>query len=134
MPQVKVLAGLIIVAAAAVIAAADSMQLASQLERDPWGVASASQRFAGAAARLPVGGAVGYISDLPVQDQNGTAAFLAAQYALAPRLLTPADPQGPQIAVGNFSQPANYAAAGAQSGYTVEADLGNGVVLYRKAK
>jgi hypothetical protein len=136
MPQIRVLIGLIAVAIAALLASADSLQLASQLQPDPWGVQSAALRFAGAATRLPAFDEIGYISDLPVDGKDGTPAFLAAQYALAPRLLTPVGRSAlvrPRQAVGNFSQPTDYAAAGAKAGYAVEADLGNGVVLYRKA-
>jgi len=139
MPQIRVLIGLIAVAIAAVLASADSLQLASQLQQDPWGVQSAAQRFSGAATRLPPLDEVGYISDLAVDGKDGTPAFLAAQYALAPRLVTPvgraalADGTAPRYAVGNFSRPTDFAAAGAKAGYTVEADLGNGVVLYTKA-
>jgi hypothetical protein len=134
MPRIRVLAGLLAVAIAAVLASADSLQLASQLQQDPWGVESAAQRFADAAARLPPLDQIGYISDLPVTGKDGTPAFLAAQYALAPRLLTPVGRTGPQQAVGNFSRPTDYAKAGAEAGYAVEADLGNGIVLYTKAK
>lgn len=136
MPRIRVLVGLIAVAIAAVLASADSLQLASQLQQDPWGVESAAQRFATATTRLPPLDEVGYISDLPVDSKDGTPAFLAAQYALAPRLVTPVGRSAlvrPQHAVGNFSRPTDYAAAGAKAGYAVEADLGNAVVLYTKA-
>jgi hypothetical protein len=133
MPRARVLAGLIIVAIAAVLASADSLQIASQLQPDPYGAESAVQRFAPADARLPPLGSVGYISDLSVLGRDGMTAFLAAQYALAPRLLVPVERASPQQAVGNFSRPSDFAGAGAQAGYALEADLGNGIVLYRKA-
>lgn len=119
---------------AAVLASADSLQLASQLQPDPFSVASAQQRFAAVAARLPAFDEIGYISDLPLEGKDGAPAFLVAQYALAPRLLTPASHTGPQLAIGNFSRPSDYAKAGAKTGYVVEADLGSGVVLFTKAK
>jgi hypothetical protein len=133
MPQIRVLAGLIAVAIAAVLASLDSLQIASQLQPDPFSVESAIERFAGASTSLPPRGEIGYISDLPLHGDAGTAAFLVTQYALAPRLLTPVGRTSPQQAVGNFSRPTDYAAAGAKAGYAVEADLGNGVILYRKA-
>jgi hypothetical protein len=138
MPQIRVLIGLIAVAIAAVLASADSLQLASQLQQDPWGVQSAAQRFSSAVTRLPPLDEVGYISDLAIDGKDGTPAFLAAQYALAPRLVTPvgrtalADLAAPRYAVGNFARPADFTAAGAKAGYALEADLGNGVVLYKK--
>ena len=103
------------------------------MQPDPWAVESGMRRFAGAATQLPAFGAVGYLSDVPFQDR-GTLAFLVAQYALAPRLLTPVEQKDPQQAVGNFSQPIDYAKAGAKAGYRMEADIGNGVVLYRKVR
>lgn len=130
MPQAKVVAGISIVAIATVLASADSLQLSTQLQQDPWSVEAAVQRFQGATMQLPRSGEVGYISDLAVN----SAAFLTAQYALAPRLLIPVDQMDPEQAVGNFSKPSDYAGIGAKAGYRVEADLGNGVVLYRKAK
>jgi hypothetical protein len=134
MPRTRVLAGLIVVAIAAVLASAASLQLASQLQPDPYGAQSALQRFAGVSTRLAPSGEVGYISDLRVHSDAGTPAFLAAQYAVAPRLLTPVEQSRPQYAVGNFSRPIDFAAAGAKAGYAVAADLGNGVVLYTKVK
>lgn len=133
MPLLKVLAGLILVTVAALLASADSLQLASELQPDPWGVESAQQRFANVATRLPPQDVVGYISDLPIlTSQGGAPAFLAAQYALAPRLLTPVEQSAPQQAVGNFSKSADYAEIGAKLGYIPVEDFGNGVVLYRK--
>jgi hypothetical protein len=134
MPQIRVLLGLIIVAIAAVLASMDSLQVASQLQPDPFGVESAQQRFAGAATRLTPLGEVGYISDLPLLTQAGMTAFLAAQYALAPRRLGPVEGSGPQQAVGNFSQPTEESKAGANAGEDVVSDLGNRGVLYTKAK
>jgi hypothetical protein len=132
MPQTRVLAALIIVAIAAVLATANSLQLASQLAPDPYSVEATVERFAVAADRLSPDGPVGYISDL--RGQDSTTAFLSARYALAPRLLTPVAQAQPQQAIGNFSRPRNYAEAGLKVGYTLDADLGNGVVLYSKAK
>jgi hypothetical protein len=132
MPKIQVLLALIAVAIAAVLASANSFQLSTQLQPDPWSIEPAIQRFAAVAERLPAAGAVGYISDLPLADR-GTAAFLSAQYALPPRLLVPVEQTQLPLAIGNFSQPADFAEAGAKDGYRVEADLGNGVVLYRKA-
>jgi hypothetical protein len=134
MPQIRVLAGLILVAIAAVLASADSFQVASQLQPDPFGVESARQRFADAATRLMPAGEVGYISDLPVLSQAGMTAYLAAQYALAPTRIASVERIRPQQAIGNFARPTDYAKAGAQTGYDLVADLGNGVVLYAKAK
>jgi hypothetical protein len=132
MMQVRVYGGLLVVAIASLWAAANSLEIASQQPRDPYGVDLALQRFAAAATHLPPRGDVGYISDLPLSDHAGTAAFLAAQYALAPRVLVQVDRKTPAHAVGNFARPGDFAAAGGKAGYKVQADLGNGVVLFNR--
>ena len=82
---------------------------------------------------MPVAARLGYITDLDPSQSAYNTAFLAAQYALAPRQLVLAE-RGSQAewAVGNFSKPQDFAAAGAARGYEVAADLGNGVILYRR--
>jgi hypothetical protein len=100
---------------------------------DPYGVGLALQRFAAVDRQLPIDKPVGYLSDLALTDQAGTSAFLAAQYALSPRLLVPVEQSATALwAVGNFSRPADYGAAGARVGYAVVQDTGNGVVLYKR--
>jgi hypothetical protein len=100
---------------------------------DAYGVAAAESRFAPLIARIPPGGELGYITDLNPSQPAYSAAFLAAQYAVAPRLLTLLDGRpAPEWAAGNFSKPQDYAAAGAPLGYGVTADLGNGVVLFHR--
>ncbi len=135
----RALVGVLAVAALAVLASLNSYQGTVEDRRrlpDRYGVESSlEQRFASVSVRLPASGAVGYLSDVPFSDPAGTPAFLAAQYALAPRLLVPVDTHGAaEWAVGNFSRPSDFAAAGARAGYTMTAQMGNGVVLYRKAK
>jgi len=122
-----------IVAMAAVLAAANSWQLATQQQTDPFGVGPALERFEAVASRLPASGTIGYISDMPVNDRVGTLAYLQAQYALAPRVLAPVDQMKPSLALGNFARPGDFKGVGARAGYTLETDLGNGVVVYRKA-
>jgi hypothetical protein len=135
MAQTRTVFGLMIVAIGAVFGSLQSMQLSSQLQADPWGVASAEKRFAPLLPNLPLRESVGYISDLGLNQQSGSTAFLAAQYVLAPRLLVPAGrQQNPEFAVGNFSQPQNYAQFGRNSGYMPVEDFGNGVILYRAAQ
>jgi len=106
-----------------------------QQSTDKYGVEAQLQRLAPAAAKLPAGVAVGYLSDVAPSSDPGTAAFLASQYALAPHLLVWASPAAPvEWAVGNFSKPADYAAVGAQAGFGVVEDFGLGVLLYRRSR
>lgn len=130
--RVVALAVALVSVAAAFRAADISRQLARQ-SPDPFQIEAAMLRFSALASRLPPGQVLGYLSDLPPGDR-ATLAFLQAQYALAPNLLRPLSSGArPQWAVGNFSRPLDVAALGAQHGYVVEQDFGNGVVLYRKA-
>ncbi len=104
-----------------------------QSSTDPYRIAEQIERFRPAIGILPPASVVGYLSDLPVSGMDGRAAFLSAQYALAPRLLVEArsSPQ-PRLAIGNFSRPQDFAAAGRPLGLEVDRDLGNGVVLFRR--
>lgn len=133
----RVVTGVLVVAVLAVLASLNSYQVSVANARqfaDPYGAALAEQRFAPSLPSLPSDAVLAYISDLPLQQVAGTAAFLAAQYALAPRMVVPVeDHPAAEWAVGNFSRPANYAAAGAKSGYAMVGDYGSGVIVYRKA-
>lgn len=105
---------------------AKEMAAASQ---DPYGVARAVERLSPLRERLPAGARVAYFTDVPVNTEAGTAAFLAAQYALAPCLLVDADATPrPEWAVGNFSKPQDFS----RPGYKLAADFGNGAILYRR--
>jgi hypothetical protein len=158
------LIGILAVAALAIAGLIHSYEVSADLSGrspDPYRVAAGEQRFADAARRLPAMGVIGYLSDLPCEGcardstqagsgprrqggdmsrgtalrNAGNAAFVAARYALAPRLVAPT-PEAPSAewALGNFSRPLDFAGFGQQFGFTMVADLGNGVVLYRRAK
>jgi O-glycosyl hydrolase len=121
------------VAVLAVFAAMNSYQVSARYAEqfpDAYGAGRAQLRFAPLLARLPVTAQLGYLTDLDPSSNAYAAAFLAAQYALAPRQLIMLAPGAtPEWAVGNFSKPQDYARAG----YQIVADYGNGVVLYRRA-
>ena len=125
------------VAALALLASLNSYQISQDMAArypDPYGVAAAEQRFAGALEILPGATRLGYISDLPFSDNAGVSAFLAAQYAVAPRALLPLEGSGAEWVVGNFGRAADFAALGARSGLRLVRDFGNGVVVYRRSK
>jgi len=134
----RVVAGVLAVAVLAVLASLNSYQVSSanaQRFPDPYGVGVAEQRFATVVRQLPPNASLTYISDLPLNETSGTTAFLAAQYALAPRPLFPAgDHAATDWGIGNFSRPSDYAPIGAKAGFTMVADFGSGVILYRRAK
>jgi hypothetical protein len=105
----------------------------SEQRPDMYGARKAHLRFAPALPLLPPAGRVTYISDLKFDDGSGTAAFLTAQNALAPRLLVmPGAQAQTEYAIGQFSQQLDYAEFGSRHGFAFQRDLGNGVALYRR--
>jgi len=129
--------GALAVAALAVLAALNSYSRASKLaveQPDPYGAASAQERFAAVSSQVPKDAPLGYISDLGLDQKAGVTAFLAAQYALAPHSVALVNPSAPaDWVVGNFALPGDYPAAGARLGYSVVADLGRGVLVFRRS-
>ena len=105
----------------------------SQQFPDAYGGERAQTRFAPLNNRVPANAVLGYFTDLDGLSPAYEPAFLAAQYAVAPRALDFLDgKRQPELAVGNFSKPQDFAAAGEARGYAMVADLGNGVVLFRR--
>jgi len=133
MPKRAVI-GAIAVAVLAVFAAMKSSDLSSQQAADPFGIASAQTRFAPALEMLPTSGVIGYLSDLPAGENAGSIAYMAAQYAVAPRAIVPVEKSPVEWALGNFARPGNFAERGAQAGFRLVHDFGNGVVVYRRAR
>jgi hypothetical protein len=127
---------LFVVAVVAVYGALNSYQVSAEYARqfpDAYGGDRARIRFAPLESKVPANAELGYFTDLNPSQSAYTPAFLAAQYAVAPRILTFLDAKTtPEWAVGNFSKPQDYASAGDAHGYTLVADLGNGVVLFRR--
>jgi len=134
----RVTAGLGVVCVLATVGAIQSYSRTAAYEdsqRDVYSVAAAELRFAALKPKLPRSEMVGYITDLPPGSVANTTAFLAAQYALAPALLVSIDPRVKfEYAIGNFSRPQDFAAAGASKGLQLVEDLGQGVILYRIKK
>ena len=100
---------------------------------DAYGGERAQIRFAPLLSQVPPGAGLGYVTDLDPAQPAYAPAFLAAQYALAPRVLVFVDAQHqPEWAVGNFTKPQDFAAAGASKGYDLAGDFGNGVALFHR--
>ena len=100
---------------------------------DAYGGERAQVRFAPLGSRVPASAQLGYFTDLDPSQPAYAPAYLAAQYAVAPRVLVFLDGKTrPEWAVGNFTKPQDFAAAGEAHGYAMTADLGNGVVLFRR--
>jgi len=122
------------VALLAVFAATKSYDLSSQQASDPYGITAGQTRFAAALEILPATGVIGYLTDMPVAENVGSIALMAAQYSMAPRAIVPIGKSRAEWALGNFAHPGNFAERGAQAGYRIVRDLGNGVVVYRRAQ
>jgi hypothetical protein len=125
----------LVVAVLAVFGELDSYRAVSAYNRqfpDAYGAGRAQIRFEPVLSRFPISAELGYITDLTPSGAY-SAAFLAAQYALAPRQLVMLGPRTrPEWVLGNFTKPLDFAAAGAAQGYELSSDLGNGVVLFRR--
>jgi hypothetical protein len=105
----------------------------SQGYADLYQIGAQQDRLQDAAATLPPGITAGYLSDVPLADTQGAAAFGAARYGLAPRLLVTLEGgRKPEWVVGNFTRPGDAARAGAEQGLSVFKDYGNGIVLFRR--
>ena len=126
----------LVVAALAVFGAMNSYSLSADYARyspDSFGSGRAQTRFSGVVEKLPPSARIGYFTDLDPKATLYTSEFLAVQYALAPRqLVMLGQGPAPEWAVGNFSKPQDYAAAGQAQGYAIADDFGNGVVLFRR--
>jgi hypothetical protein len=100
---------------------------------DVYGGERARVRFARLAERVPASAELAYLTDLDPGQPAYDSAFLAAQYALAPRVLVFLHGQSPpEWAVGNFSKAVDFTAAGEAQGYAMISDLGQGVILFRR--
>jgi hypothetical protein len=126
----------LMVALVAVFAALNSYQVSRTYAAqypDAYGAARAAARIAPLLAQVPVNAELGYITDVDPSQEAYSAAFLAAQYVVAPRtLIRLGAPKRPEWALGNFARPQDFTAAGAAQGYHLVTDFGNGVILYRR--
>ncbi len=122
----------LVVTVLALLSSLTSYQISTQLVADPFRISAAKERFSGARELLPRTTPIGYLTDMPMRDNTGTVAYMAARYAIAPRALVPSGKTATEWAIGNFAHPADFAAIGAQSGYGIVRDFGNGVVVYRR--
>ena len=131
------MAALAVVAAMAAVASIEYFGLTERLTEqtgDAFRIAAQVDRFKGVAALTKGSEKLGYFHDRQRGSNAAAMAPSAAQFALAPTLLVPDEKRGKvEFWVGDFSASAEYAKIGAARGLTVAADLGSGVVVYRKA-
>lgn len=130
------LTGVDLVLLLALLGCLDFYQTASAYapnNRDLYQVGLQRSRLLPHAAELPPGAAIGYLSDLPLDDVRGLAAFNGAQYALAPRVLVRTENSfKPRWVLGVFSRVLDPAPFAASNGLEVVRTLGPGVVLFRR--
>lgn len=103
--------------------------------RDPYKVLEMEAKVSRIVDRIPAAERVGYFSDVPFSAPAGQAAFFAAQYALAPRIVVREGVSSAARArywLGVFAREQDFAQAGARRGLALEQDLGGYVVLYRR--
>lgn len=135
-PPTRVLIGGAIALALTLGAAFDSSLASQQMSRaraDVYRVTAQAERLQPILETIGTAKRIGYVSEVPRTEVAGAAAFGAAQYFLAPRLVVVHGVASPgDWVLGNFMKPQNYAAFGEANGLMLVQDFGNGVVLYRK--
>ena len=101
-------------------------------ERDPNGIVAQAARFRDTGFSLPPVPIAGYLSDWPYEVPRGAAAYLIAQYELAPVLLA-YNNATIEYVVGNFSPAYDYAPLAKSHNLLPVKTFSNGLVLFRRA-
>lgn len=128
---------LLAVSAAALLVLAGALNYYQSLEvyaarADANQMVRLEDRFSEVLAVVPPGAHVGYLSDVPA-DKGGFSLHGAAQYALAPRVLDTTAAKPREWVLGDFYQSYDAARTAQERGLQVIRDLGNGVVIFRRA-
>jgi len=136
-PSVKypfaAIAGVTAAALLCVAGAFQYYQFESEYQRqspDPYQISAQFLRLAPVEAAVPRAAVMGYLTDAPPGSVVDSALIASAEYVLAPRLVI--RDTAHDWVLGNFTQPADFAALGRRAGLRVQQDFGNGVVLFRK--
>ncbi len=88
-------------------------------------------RYAGIRKDLPAHGHVGYISDLPLDQEEGDALHLQTLYALAP-LVVARDDGSPGLVIANLADPSKVDDLSRRAGLEAVKAYGSGVWLLRR--
>jgi hypothetical protein len=88
-------------------------------------------RYAAIKRALPRHGQLGYVSDLPLDQEGGDTLHLQAIYALAPLVLV-RDDGSPGLVVANLAHPSALSAICRGRRLDVVRDFGSGLVLLRR--
>ena len=101
-----------------------------QQHQDPYLISDQFGRLGPVLSKVPKDAVLGYLTDAQTGSVLDSALMGGAQYVLAPRLIERGATH--DWILGNFTQPANFAAVGQNFGLRLEQDFGNGVVLFRR--
>jgi hypothetical protein len=101
-----------------------------QQQQDPYLISEQFTRLGPVLSKVPRDAVLGYLSDAQTRSVLDSALMGGAQYVLAPRLIERGAAH--DWILGNFTQPANFAAVAQNFGLRLEQDFGNGVVLFRR--
>jgi hypothetical protein len=88
-------------------------------------------RYAELRKALPAHGRVGYVSDLPLDQEEGDALHLQTLYALAP-LIVARDDGSPGLVIANLAHPAALSAICRRARLETVRDYGSGLWLLRR--
>lgn len=91
------------------------------------------ERFGRLRSRIPAGETVGLLTNLPAGGFESMRELFLAQYVLAPAVVVIAEKQPPLVIVDVYADQPPLP-AGALAGLEPVIDLGNGVVLHRRAR
>jgi hypothetical protein len=127
------------VAIVAALAAGASMEYFGLFEKltaesgDAYRIGAVVERFAMVAPRTANAPRIGYFNDREPGSVAQQGALSVAQFALAPQILVQ-DENRKEIEywVGDFNAPRDFAGIGKVQGLELVAELGQGVVLYRR--
>ncbi len=135
-PPARVRAWGAIALALALAAAFDSSLASQQMSRartDVYRVGAQAERLQPILETIGQAKRIGYVSEVPRTEVAGAAAFGAAEYFLAPRLVVVHGAASPgDWVLGNFMKSQDYDAFGKANSLRLIQEFGNGVVLYRK--
>lgn len=128
-----------VVAIVSALAAGASMEYFGLLEKlteksgDAYHIGNVVERFAGIPNRTGNARLLGYFNDRTPGSVAQQAALTSAQFALAPQILVQDEKRKDvEYWIGDFNAPRDFAGIGQVQGLDLVADLGQGVVLYRR--
>lgn len=132
----RAIAAVAIVSALAAVASIEYFGLFEKLTEksgDAYRIRTVVERFAGVPRQTGNAPRIGYFNDRTPGSVAQQAALTSAQFALAPQILVLDEKRKDvEFWIGDFNAPRDFAGIGKVQGLDLVADLGEGVVLYRR--